>query len=294
VKRRFSTNDMITSTLKLAPASWQRGRSSVHYFTLVESLFMVHVAERWLMSKLRLAFIIFAMCSAVLGSTIVVPNAAKGTVGNDTDNNADVGDFRSQLLIGSGQFASVGGSLLIDQISIRASPGTGPSSITFNSLSLFLSTSSKFPNTGGPLMSTTFADNVGPDNTLVFSSGPLTLTSPGCSGPGVCPFDMSFLFTTPFLYDPTKGRLLIDLNGSIAGGVGNLDSVVFNPPNGGPEASVSGALNDTSGSLQFGGDILQLRYTLLTPEPASWILIVFGCLALCVIRRCRPQLKFPG
>src|SRR4029078_11668374 len=131
------------------------------------------------MSKAKLVFLFAASCSAAFGSVIVVPNANTTVVGNDTDSSAGSGDFRSQELLGAGQFASVGGPIRIDQLSFRAVPGTGPVGFSMTSLNLYLSTSSKYPSTGGPLMSTTFADNVGPDNTLVFS-GPISFHSSGC------------------------------------------------------------------------------------------------------------------
>src|SRR5436305_6883949 len=162
------------------------------------------------MSRAKLAFLFAASCLASFGSVIVVPNANTATVGNDTDSIPGSGDVRSQVLLGSGQFASVGGPILIDQVSFRAAPGTGSVNFSIATMNLFLSTSPKFPNTSGPLMSTTFADNVGADNTLVFS-GPLSFKSPGCTGPSVCPFDINLNFTTPFLYNPTLGRLLLDL-----------------------------------------------------------------------------------
>jgi hypothetical protein len=146
-------------------------------------------------------------------------------------------------------------------------------------MNLFLSTSPKFPNTSGPLMSTTFADNVGADNTLVFS-GPLSFSSPGCAGPSVCPFDMSVNFTTPFLYNSTQGRLLLDLKISGFSGVGGaLDAVSFiGPPGGtgGSIASLNGGLNDTAGILSFGDDIVQLRFTAAVPEPTSAALLLIG------------------
>ena len=80
-------------------------------------------------------------------------------------------------------------------------------------------------------MSTTFADNVGPDNTLVFS-GPFTAASPGCpQNLPVCPFDININFTTPFLYNPMQGRLLLDLKVTGYFGVdGEGDAVSFLGP----------------------------------------------------------------
>jgi hypothetical protein len=240
------------------------------------------------MSKAKLVSLFAASCLAALGSVIVVPNANTSTVGNDTDSIPGSGDVRSQELLGSGQFASVGGPILIDQLSFRAAPGTGSVNFSIATMNLFLSTSPKFPNTSGPLMSTTFADNVGADNTLVFS-GPLSFTSPGCAGPSVCLFDINVNFTTPFLYNPTQGRLLLDLKISGFSGLGGtLDAVSFTGPpggTGGSIASVSGGLNDASGVLNFGDDIVQVRYTAAVPEPASGAFLIIGAATLALIRR---------
>jgi hypothetical protein len=240
------------------------------------------------MSRAKLVFLFAASCLAAFGSVIVVPNFNTSNVGNDTDTADGTGDLRVQELLGSGQFASAGGPILIiDQFSFRASPGTGPLPFTITSLSIYLSTSSKFPNTNGPLMSTTFADNVGPDNTLVYS-GPFTANSPGCAGPAACPFDVSLSFTTPFLYNPSQGRLLLDLKlTGFTGGNGKFDFVSFvGPPNGngGSIASLNGGLNAATGQLTFGGDIVQLRYTAV-PEPAPGVLVSIGAAALAMRRR---------
>jgi hypothetical protein len=81
----------------------------------------------------------------------------------------------------------------------------------------------------------------------------------------VCPFDVSVTFTTPFLYNPSQGRLLLDLKiGGFTGGNGKFDSVSFvGPPNGagGSIATLDGGLNDATGHVNFSGDIVQLRYT---------------------------------
>ena len=237
------------------------------------------------MSRAKLAFLFAGSCLAAFGSTIVVPNANTSVVGNDVYAGGSV-DGRFQQLLGSGQFVAVGSPLLIDQLSLRAAPGTGSVDLSITTFSLYLSTSPKFPNTGGPLLSTTFADNVGPDNTLVFS-GPVTATFPGCAGPAVCPFDININFTTPFLYNATQGRLLLDFKVvGASGGGGAFDAVSFPGPNGGSVANVAGGLNDTTGALQLGGEIFQLRYTAV-PEPAPGALVFMGAAALALMRRHR-------
>ena len=57
-------------------------------------------------------------------------------------------------------------------------------------------------------LSSTFADNVGPDNTQVFS-GPFQTAVTFTGDP--TNFEVVINFTTPFYYDPTKGNLLLDI-----------------------------------------------------------------------------------
>src|SRR5579872_2132190 len=96
---------------------------------------------------------------------------APGAWFSSTGTNSALGVFsnlniRYQELLGPQQLGS--GTIIINQIAFRAYPGTGPLSFTIANLAVYLSTSPLFPNidNGRTLMSTTFANNVGPDNTL--------------------------------------------------------------------------------------------------------------------------------
>ena len=105
------------------------------------------------------------------------------------------------------QFAGINGPIRITQFANRPDAEPGPSGPRFASLKVFLSTTT---NAVADL-STTFADNIGLDNTLVFS-GTLALQTANLPGPGdTKQFDIVFPFTTPFLYDPAAGNLLIDV-----------------------------------------------------------------------------------
>ncbi|MEO7145876.1 MAG: PEP-CTERM sorting domain-containing protein [Bryobacteraceae bacterium] len=181
---------------------------------------------------------------------------------------------------------------MITQFAYRAKPGTGSINVTDTSFSIYFSTSPYAPNTSGgnTLITSTFANNLGPDNTLVLSGGPGTLwSSPGSTGPGPCPFDMVFTLSTPFLYNPSKGFLLIDshFNGYTGVGTGQFDVESFNSPGG----SVAGVFNltagATTGAVQLSGNVVQFGYTLATPEPASWALILTGAAALGLVGRRR-------
>lgn len=245
--------------------------------------------------KFALAIILtLVAASPALASSIVVPNGLTNTVGN-SDDGTELGllpPVRLQQLYGSGQFASIGGPLLIDQFAFRVTPGSGPFHIEIGNMDLYMSTSPRFPNLNGgaaALMSTTFAENVGPDNTLVYH-GPVSWVSPGCpvNGSTPCAFDLLVTLQTPFYYDPSQGRLLTDffitgLNGLLPGAT---DAVDFGEGFG-SVASLVGLQGDPVASdFSHGGDITQFRYTAV-PEPATMTLLLTGLGAAGLARRRR-------
>jgi hypothetical protein len=246
----------------------------------------------------RLAFLLILavglFTTPAVASTIVVPNANASTVGNSSDGSEGETaiSFRLQTMFGSGQFSSISSPILIDQFAWRTSPGTGPFSGTAAMVDVYASTSPRFPNlNGGPslLMSSTFADNLGPDNTLVYH-GPIALSSPGCpAGSTPCAFDVIFNLQTPFLYNPLQGRLLLDIfiTNLNADGVGELDEVSFGDGFG-PIASLIALAGNAAGEFQHGGDITQLRFTAV-PEPATMTLMLSGLGAFAARRRYRAR-----
>jgi hypothetical protein len=72
-------------------------------------------------------------------------------------------------------------------------------------------------------LSLTFADNVGADDTVVFSS-PLPLQSRS-RGSNPKNFDIVINLTTPFFYDPAMGNLLLDVRNFGGGKTTFFDSV---------------------------------------------------------------------
>jgi hypothetical protein len=204
---------------------------------------------------LRTAFLLTAACAASFGDTLVVPNnqaAAPGNLALSVGANAS----RLQEIVGGGQFTQ---PIVISGIRIRSAPGSGRVSFNYTSLKITLSTTQAYPNTnnGHTLPSTTYANNVGPDATTVYN-GPYSTSSPGCGAPGPCPFDLVISFATPFSYDPSKGRLLVDLTTSATTPTGSLDGVVFPDSSSSTVAIVTGDPTQATGSLSLGGLVLGL------------------------------------
>ncbi|HYL38133.1 MAG TPA: hypothetical protein VEV17_19610 [Bryobacteraceae bacterium] len=203
------------------------------------------------------AFLFMAWCGAVFGGTLVVPNSQATAPGNlGVSVGADAS--RLQEVVGGGQFLV---PLVITGLRVRAAPGSGPVSFNYSSLQITLSSTQAFPNTnnGRTLPSTTFANNVGPDATVVFN-GPFSASSPGCAAPGPCPFDMAIPFTTPFPYGSSPGRLLVDIVTSATNGApkGSLDGVGFPDSSSSSVAIVTGDPTQATGSLSLGGLVLGL------------------------------------
>lgn len=203
--------------------------------------------------------------------SVIVPGALANVDGNT--NNAFPfgvsGGMRWQEVFNSNQFA---GPIFIGRITFRPDAGAGFAfSQSLSSIRFSLSTTAFGPNS----LSTTFANNLGADNTIVYN-GPLTMNSANTAGPGnTRAFDVVVNLQTPFLYNPANGHLLLDvLNSSpedhsfqilldAESNAGNgFVSRVFGPP-GNP-----GAL---TGSADPNGFVVQ--FTAAVPEPASLALI---------------------
>ncbi|MGA2869753.1 MAG: immunoglobulin domain-containing protein, partial [Verrucomicrobiota bacterium] len=114
-------------------------------------------------------------------------------------------------------------------------------------------------------LSSTFADNIGTNVTTVFN-GSLPLSSE-YAGPAAGPkaFDMVVNFTTPFVYNPSSGNLLLDIQDFSGEATsyndgGNSSSEMASRLNG-----VGG--NATSGVADNGCSVLEIIYTVASQPP---------------------------
>jgi uncharacterized protein (TIGR03437 family) len=209
------------------------------------------------------AWLLGALCSVAFGATFVAPGGNTNSTGNASGLFPTTPvSFEYQELVGGGQLPL--NPVQITGISVRAAPGAGPVNINIGTLSVSLSSSPNSPNTGGTLMSSTFASNVGADRTVVYTGNNITWSDAGCSKPGPCQFNnINIVFTTPYRYN-AGGPLLIDMSFTNTSGTGALDAASFTGPPGGSVAQVTGTLGSATGTFAYQGNIVQFTYTALT------------------------------
>jgi len=235
-----------------------------------------------------LAFVaLLGSAGQLLATPIVIPNANASTPG-DTDNRFPFlvsGGMRYQQVFASSQFP---GPVVLTEIDLRNGILTSAAfTSTISSILISLSTTSAAPDA----LSTTFASNIGANNTQVFN-GSLTLSSANGPGPGdTHAFDIIIPFQTPFSYNPANGNLLLNVtnnsgaNGVVGGDFFDAVNVVDSVSRVvGPEG-MPGATTGTADTL---GLIVQFQTAVQVqaiPEPATLILVGLGLVALGSRRR---------
>ncbi len=228
-----------------------------------------------------------AQTQATLTQTLVVPSSLSTVEGSqNSDFPFDISAYgflsqRYQQVYAASEFAGAGGPVWISGIAFRPdAQWCMPFSATIPNLQIDLSTTTPGPGA----LSLTFAANVGSEHKLVFDGQlPISIT---CAGPALGPkeFELKIPLTAPFLYDPSKGNLLMDVRTSVP-----VDQPMGDPFDAEwtaalPVSSVytfsaaPGAVEFTDGSTSYTGNfglITQFEYTVLTtPVPAPVALTV--------------------
>ncbi|HSG71783.1 MAG TPA: hypothetical protein VLA12_15285, partial [Planctomycetaceae bacterium] len=160
-------------------------------------------------------FTIFMAQCAAHGDEVVVPNSLESFEGNSENSfpfnigvlsSIGLESMRCQQIYSADQFSSLTQPVLITEIRFRPDGAFGlPFDSELPDVQISLSTSSASPDG----LSLIFAENVGPDETIVHDGALHLSSSPTGSAPFA--FDIVIVLSTPFLYDPSQGNLLMDV-----------------------------------------------------------------------------------
>ena len=168
------------------------------------------------------------------------------------------------------QFGTLSGPSFLAQFAYRPDTIPGPSGPRTVTLRIFASTTSR--SVAG--LSTTFADNLGTNNVLVFD-GTLTWNTANLPGPGnTRQFDVVFPLTTPFLYDPAAGNLLLGIQFNANGSSIRIDSVTGN-------STLGEVVNVSDSNGTTGSPLSSLKVTQFTFEPPPLLTIRASQVEVC-------------
>jgi hypothetical protein len=229
--------------------------------------------------------------------TTVVPNALSTVEGSNNNGfpfwpfGANPPSMRYQQVFASSEFSALrpaGG--LITHIAFRADSEAQPFSFTAPSVQVNLSTTSAAPDG----MSTTFADNVGGDDAVVFGPAPLALRSSSGATAGPKPFNIVIALTTPFYYNPAAGNLLFDVRSRGGNTDISLDAQLTVGDAVGRQYSdiTVGNLDSATASTLSPSLGLVAQFTsIAVPEPATSLLAIAGLLGLHRRPRLAPRVR---
>jgi hypothetical protein len=195
-------------------------------------------------------------------SALVVPNVNR-TVDGDAGSGLLNTKLRHQVVYDDSLFPVE--LMRITELRLRPSARFGNAfTATISNLQINLSTTSIEPNS----LSDTFTQNVGTNDTVVFQ-GPLTVSS-RFVGPvnGPKEFDIIIPLTNPFLYDPTRGNLLIDFRNASGSGASLID--IGRRTDDGASRRFATSVDATSSTgADAGAEVFQLVYTMHEGLPPS-------------------------
>lgn len=237
--------------------------------------------------RTAIACLVLACASSANAAFLVVPPSSVTTLGGFQSpaplRRGGTGGAHNQQVETASLFKGISGPITITSLSLRPTASFFAPLISVSDVRISLSTTQRGDETSAQTLSATFADNVGPDNTVVYS-GPLTLTTSSTgrlTGNPQRDFDYTITFQTPFTYDPSRGNLLLDFlipTTATVQSTGFFGSVAFDDINNLNDGIYS-VTNIDSGSSLTGspatdGNPVLYNYTpAAVPEPAALALL---------------------
>lgn len=203
----------------------------------------------------------------------IVPSIAANNTTPFGSGSLDGANLREQDVYASSQFPTA--PIFITEIRFQPDIYYGKAfAATIQNIQINMSTTVATPDA----LSSTFAANVGP-NPVTVLTGPVSVSSAFTKAPnGTMNFDIVLHLTTPYLYDPTKGNLLVDIenvSGSTASQLGGVGV------NGDGASRVSGSLTSSTGVPDTGANAMEIGYELaanatVVPSNAVYNATPFG------------------
>ena len=202
---------------------------------------------------------------------VVVPNALATNDGNGSSTStAGFASVRWLHIHDASEFGALSGPSFLTQFAYRPDRILGQSGPRSWNLRIFASTTRRSVDE----LSTTFAENLGTNNTLVFD-GTVNVTTGNLPGPGnTRQFDYVVPFTTPFLYDPAAGNLVLDLQIVGNGSALTFDTVLSVDP-------AIGRIFSFSSSTATTGTIGVPHVTQFTFEPPPLVTVRASQVEVC-------------
>ena len=242
--------------------------------------------------QILIAVAILAMTSATAGGqevSLVSPSAFEDV--EAPDSVIPSGSGRVQILYEASDFSSLEGPHWITQFAWRPDGGSiGPVSATADSVVFRMSATDKITSN----MNLVFDENVGADDMLVLQCAPCAnVGQPIGPAGGPLEFTLIWELDTPFLYDSSRGSLLLDFD--LTNGLALAADHIFIGSS--PTTKwVSGPLGGSTAVNELGGIITEFTFTPV-PEPrSSGLLLLSAAAAATAIRhrsfRARPLRKY--